>query len=473
MTDTTKRPDVGELLRERLAQLQDGGCKKLTVEQVIGLIGFCEFEAAPQADGTASDIADALERSTQSMARECKVGMGLWNGHSNACLNAIALLRKAVVSPAPQPPVEGLREALEWVRSEIFALCEATEDSARDGQDFSRGRCFEAKGIRRAIGEVIRDRLATVTSEPELWRHKKRGTVYRILHNNITMQEEQTEGRRLDDEPMVVYQDVKSGAVYVRLVVEMWDGRFEQVAPLASPSPSLSAAPVGEPETLPCDVRLPPATTIRKGCKVSTLILAIKQRESYADADTRFAAPVGENNAEELRMLRERLGPRGLEVIEIDGRGHYVNEAVKAEIVKLRADHGYDHGYADGVEWAVTKAAPVAQEPVAFINRDVLKELQKHKTATGTVSSALLKKPFAGNVALYAAAPSAPSAPPAPPASARVSAEEIARIIDPDAFEKWDQAEGSWRKDEARARCWPAEEKANAILALIRAAEGK
>lgn len=39
---------------------------------------------------------------------------------------------------------------------------------------------------------------------------------------------------------------------------------------------------------------------------------------------------------EELRMLRERLGPRGLEVVMIDGAGHYVNEKVKAEIERLR-----------------------------------------------------------------------------------------------------------------------------------------
>ncbi|WP_130228895.1 Lar family restriction alleviation protein [Bradyrhizobium sp. Leo121] len=41
---------------------------------------------------------------------------------------------------------------------------------------------------------------------------------------------------------------------------------------------------------------------------------------------------------EENRKLRERLGPRGLEVIEIGGAGHYVNEKVKAEIVILRHD---------------------------------------------------------------------------------------------------------------------------------------
>ena len=66
---------------------------------------------------------------------------------------------------------------------------------------------------------------------------------------------------------------------------------------------------------------------------------------------------------DELRMLRERLGPRGLEVVQIEGRGHYVNEAVKAEIEKLRSADRYDHGYADGVEWAITRP-PALSAPV-------------------------------------------------------------------------------------------------------------
>lgn len=73
-------------------------------------------------------------------------------------------------------------------------------------------------------------------------------------------------------------------------------------------------------------------------------------------------SPAPQADNDELRMLRERLGPRGLEVIEIDGRGHYVNEVVKTEIVKLRAENGYDHGYADGVEWATMHpSAPAPQ----------------------------------------------------------------------------------------------------------------
>lgn len=85
-----------------------------------------------------------------------------------------------------------------------------------------------------------------------------------------------------------------------------------------------------------------------------------------AELNAALSAPVG-GPGDELRMLRERLGPRGLEVVQIEGRGHYVNEAVKAEIEKLRSADRYDHGYADGVEWAITRppAPAVGAEDVA------------------------------------------------------------------------------------------------------------
>lgn len=41
---------------------------------------------------------------------------------------------------------------------------------------------------------------------------------------------------------------------------------------------------------------------------------------------------------DEIERLRDRLGPRGLEVVEIDGVGHYVNKKVKAEIERLREE---------------------------------------------------------------------------------------------------------------------------------------
>ena len=38
----------------------------------------------------------------------------------------------------------------------------------------------------------------------------------------------------------------------------------------------------------------------------------------------------------EIKRLKDRLGPRGLEVVVINGVGHYANTAVKAEIERLR-----------------------------------------------------------------------------------------------------------------------------------------
>jgi len=43
---------------------------------------------------------------------------------------------------------------------------------------------------------------------------------------------------------------------------------------------------------LPCDVRLPPHTTILKGCNVTTLLKSIELREGRAAIDCKFGAPV-------------------------------------------------------------------------------------------------------------------------------------------------------------------------------------
>lgn len=55
------------------------------------------------------------------------------------------------------------RQAIEKIRSELFGLCEQTEDTAAAVQstiqsvnDFNRGRAYEAKGIRQTMGEVLR-----------------------------------------------------------------------------------------------------------------------------------------------------------------------------------------------------------------------------------------------------------------------------------------------------------------------------
>ena len=63
--------------------------------------------------------------------------------------------RKALAS-TPTDALKRLRKSvLENVRNEIFALCEATEN-LRPEDPFTNGQRYEAKRIRRTMGEVIR-----------------------------------------------------------------------------------------------------------------------------------------------------------------------------------------------------------------------------------------------------------------------------------------------------------------------------
>lgn len=51
--------------------------------------------------------------------------------------------------------------------------------------------------------------------------------------------------------------------------------------------------------------------------------------------------------------LRERLGPRGLEVVMIGNAGHYVNEAVKAEIDRLRVEILVEREITANLTWTI------------------------------------------------------------------------------------------------------------------------
>ena len=55
---------------------------------------------------------------------------------------------------------------------------------------------------------------------PAVYRHKKRGTTYRLIGFAV---------READQEPMVVYQDTESGIWWTRPDSEFFDGRFEIV----------------------------------------------------------------------------------------------------------------------------------------------------------------------------------------------------------------------------------------------------
>ena len=65
---------------------------------------------------------------------------------------------------------------------------------------------------------------AALAGDGPRWRHKKRGTTYRVLHEG-TMSSAKVSV--VDDEPMVVYQAESDGRIWVRPTAEFYDGRFE------------------------------------------------------------------------------------------------------------------------------------------------------------------------------------------------------------------------------------------------------
>lgn len=69
-------------------------------------------------------------------------------------------------------------------------------------------------------------------TEQQIWRHKKRGTKYQILTDSASLQcSAAPEFEKLFDEDcFTVYQNVETGAVYVRPTPEFFDGRFEKIA---------------------------------------------------------------------------------------------------------------------------------------------------------------------------------------------------------------------------------------------------
>lgn len=59
----------------------------------------------------------------------------------------------------------------------------------------------------------------------KLYRHRRRNTVYRILHFG-TFQSSSSDGIELDDQLCVVYQDINDFKIWIRAVHEFSDGRF-------------------------------------------------------------------------------------------------------------------------------------------------------------------------------------------------------------------------------------------------------
>ena len=97
------------------------------------------------------DIVDRLRQTTEQMASQCSVPMGLWNDHSNACLEAadeIERLRARIVGLEAmlcdaQAEVERLRAALNTPEVDDFArgvVLEAQHQRARWGSKHDVGK---------------------------------------------------------------------------------------------------------------------------------------------------------------------------------------------------------------------------------------------------------------------------------------------------------------------------------------------
>jgi len=71
----------------------------------------------------------------------------------------------------------------------------------------------------------------------DIWRHKKRGSKYEILHDNATLEcaTAPTFQNAFEDDDWIIYRNVLTGAVFVRLAEEFNDGRFERVSCGADP----------------------------------------------------------------------------------------------------------------------------------------------------------------------------------------------------------------------------------------------
>ena len=70
-----------------------------------------------------------------------------------------------------------------------------------------------------------------MTMRGSIWRHKKRGATYEILHDNAFMQcaSAQEFEDMFEDDWWIVYRNLQTGTVYVRPYEEFRDGRFERV----------------------------------------------------------------------------------------------------------------------------------------------------------------------------------------------------------------------------------------------------
>jgi hypothetical protein len=68
-------------------------------------------------------------------------------------------------------------------------------------------------------------------SERTVYRHKRRGAIYEVLHDNACLECSAAPEfeKMFDEDHFVVYRSIHSAAVYVRPYPEFHDGRFEAI----------------------------------------------------------------------------------------------------------------------------------------------------------------------------------------------------------------------------------------------------
>lgn len=105
-------------------------------------------------------------------------------------------------------------------------------DGSCDECTFDVARHHETEGSkqRRKAASAELARLRAAAGVPYTHRHKKRGTLYRVLGNAGV----QVEGSLVDEDVVVVYQG-EDGKLWARAHEEFHDGRFEALA--AAPAP--------------------------------------------------------------------------------------------------------------------------------------------------------------------------------------------------------------------------------------------
>lgn len=162
-------------------------------------------------------------------------------------------------------------EPVAWVKAALGALT-AYEDYLGEPlpDSFDLGRIEESPGsssFRIRVGHIRQ--LASLA-------HPAPPAPVAVPEGWVLVPREPTYEKQAELARFWGYTMEEAGETYAT-ILDVFDG--------AAPSP---ASPEKGDGVLPCDVRLPPNTCITKGCKVSTLMLAIQQREGK---DVSFAAP--------------------------------------------------------------------------------------------------------------------------------------------------------------------------------------